>query len=708
MLAIYKREVKAYFQSVIGWLFLAATIFLAGLYFFAINLVYGYADLTNTIGSILFLLIITIPILSMRILSEDKKQKTDQLTLTSPVSIGSIVMGKYLTMATIFTISTLVICTFPLILSAFGEVPYGESYTAILAYYLFGLTGLAIGLFVSSITESQVIAAVLSFGIFFLGYMMSSITQLISSTGNLLTDILNCFDFYGRMMDMMQGTLELKSVVYFLTIIFVCIFLTIQSIQKRRYQISVKSLKMGAYSTSMIAIVLVAAVFLNLAVNQLPDSMTGIDVTSQKLYSLTDTTEEVLANLEEDVTIYVLDSEDGEDVTLGQTLQRYAGASDHIKIEYKDPVVYPNFYQEYTDDTTLRMNSLIVESSKRSTVINYSDIYEYDYSSSYYGQVSGYDAEGLLTSAISYVTGDDMPVVYTLEGQDEETIPASFQDGIKKLNIETQSLNLLTEESVPEDAAGVIIFAPQSDISENVADQLIAYLDKGGKIFVTTTYIDNFSETMPNLSKVLDYFGLSVADGLVMEGDRNYYTQLPFYLLPNVGYDTITDGLTGSDDVIFMPYAQAINKTETEGVTVTDLLTTSSSAYIKTGVNSLQDIRQTDDDPAGTFTLAVNAEKSLGEDTENTAQLTLYTSSTLFSEEANSQVADRNLKLFTNTVGTMAGEETNVSIPVKSYSIATVTVDFGSAIMIAAVIMVAIPLTLIIVGIVNWMRRRKR
>lgn len=708
MLAIYKREVKAYFQSVIGWLFLAATIFLAGLYFFAINLVYGYADLTNTIGSILFLLIITIPILSMRILSEDKKQKTDQLTLTSPVSIGSIVMGKYLAMATIFTISTLVICTFPLILSAFGEVPYGESYTAILAYYLFGLTGLAIGLFVSSITESQVIAAVLSFGIFFLGYMMSSITQLISSTGNLLTDILNCFDFYGRMMDMMQGTLELKSVVYFLTIIFVCIFLTIQSIQKRRYQISVKSLKMGAYSTSMIAIVLVAAVFLNLAVNQLPDSMTGIDVTSQKLYSLTDTTEEVLANLEEDVTIYVLDSEDGEDVTLGQTLQRYAGASDHIKIEYKDPVVYPNFYQEYTDDTTLRMNSLIVESSKRSTVINYSDIYEYDYSSSYYGQVSGYDAEGLLTSAISYVTGDDMPVVYTLEGQDEETIPASFQDGIKKLNIETQSLNLLTEESVPEDAAGVIIFAPQSDISENVADQLIAYLDKGGKIFVTTTYIDNFSETMPNLSKVLDYFGLSVADGLVMEGDRNYYTQLPFYLLPNVEYDTITDGLTGSDDVIFMPYAQAINKTETEGVTVTDLLTTSSSAYIKTGVNSLQDIRQTDDDPAGTFTLAVNAEKSLGEDTENTAQLTLYTSSTLFSEEANSQVADRNLKLFTNTVGTMAGEETNVSIPVKSYSIATVTVDFGSAIMIAAVIMVIIPLTLIIVGIVNWMRRRKR
>ena len=107
MKAIYKRELKAYFHSMTGWLFLAANIFLSGLYFFALNLRFGYSSLANTIYNILFLLLITIPILTMRMMSEERRQKTDQLILTSPVSVGRVVLGKYLAAATIFTLSTL-------------------------------------------------------------------------------------------------------------------------------------------------------------------------------------------------------------------------------------------------------------------------------------------------------------------------------------------------------------------------------------------------------------------------------------------------------------------------------------------------------------------------------------------------------------------------------------------------------------------------
>lgn len=117
------------------------------------------------------------------------------------------------------------IAAYPLILSRFGAVSMGESYTALLAYYLYGLTCIAIGLFISSVTESQVIAAVLSFGALFLGYMMGSITGLISSTGNLFTRILNVYDMTSRLEDMMQGSMELKSVLYFLTYILVFLFL---------------------------------------------------------------------------------------------------------------------------------------------------------------------------------------------------------------------------------------------------------------------------------------------------------------------------------------------------------------------------------------------------------------------------------------------------------------------------------------------------
>ena len=146
---------------------------------------------------------------------------------------------------------------------------------------------------------------------------------------------------------------------------------------------------MGAYSTGMIAVVLASAVFLNLAAQELPSRYTSFDVTSEKLYSLTDTTKELLARLEEDVTIYVLEAEESQDPVLKQTLDRYTGLSDHIRVEFQDPVANPGFYQQYTDGN-ISMNSLIVESDRRYTVVNYADIYEteYDYSA-YSGAVTG-------------------------------------------------------------------------------------------------------------------------------------------------------------------------------------------------------------------------------------------------------------------------------------------------------------------------------
>lgn len=543
MTAIYKRELKAYFHSMTGWLFLAANIFLSGLYFFALNLRFGYSSMANTVYNILFLLLITIPLLTMRMMSEERRQKTDQLILTSPVTVGKVVWGKYLAAATIFTLSTLVIAVYPLILSRFGTVSMGESYTAVLAYYLYGLTCIAIGLFISSVTESQVIAAVLSFGALFLGYMMSSITGLISSAGNLLTRILNVYDMTSRLEDMMQGSFSLQSVLYFLTFILVFLFFTVQSVQKRRYQVSVKSLQMGAYSTGMIAVVVIAAVFLNLAAGELPSRYTTFDVTSQKLYSLTETSEELARNLTEDVTIYILQSEESQDTTLKQTLDRYTDLSGHIRVEYKDPVVNPNFYKDYTDGN-IGMNSLIVVSDKRFKVINYNDIYEteVDYTT-YSSNVTGYDGEGQITSALAYVTSDDMPVLYTLEGQDELTLSTTFQNGLAKQNASLESINLLTQEGVPENAQGVLIMAPASDISADDAEKLIAYLDTGGKILMTTSYIENFTAAMPNLQKVLDYFGLSIEKGLIVEGDPSMYYQQPAYLLPDVAYDTLTNGV---------------------------------------------------------------------------------------------------------------------------------------------------------------------
>lgn len=705
MTAIYKRELKTYFTTVTGWLFIAAHICLAGLYFFVINLLSGYGNVADTVSGILFLLLLSTPILSMRILAEERKQKTDQLILTAPVSVSGIVTGKYLAMATVFSVPVAVMALFPLILSRYGTVQMGESYTAILVYYLFGLACLAIGLFISSLTESQVIAAVLSFAVLFIGYMMSSIMSLLPASATILKKILSVFDFYSRLSNLLGGTLDLKAVLYFLTLIAVFLFLTVQSIQKRRYQISVKTLQFGAYSTGMTALVVVIAVFVNMAASALPDHYTTLDVTSQKLYSLTDTTKNLVKNLTEDVTIYVLESEDGQDATLGKTLESYADLSDHIQVVYKDPVISPEFYRSYADSIT--MNSLIVESDKRFKTIDYSEIYEtsFDYST-YQSSVTGYDAEGLLTSAIAYVAGDSAPVIYELNGHNEASISDTFVNGLKKENADLADLTLLTADAVPEDADGVIVMAPESDLTQDDADKLIAYLEQGGSLLLETSYIDNFSADMPNLSSVLAFFGLSIGDGLIVEQDREGMYQSPIYLLPEVSYHTLTSGVYGSDyDYVMMPYAQPILVEETENVEVNTLLSTSETSYAKSGLSESDDIGQSEDDLTGPFAVGVSAVKTLE---SGTAQIVVYSSPMLFTDGTNQYTMDNNLRLFTNAVSSMTGETQSVSVPVKSYEISYLTVPSASAIRYGILFMGVLPVGMLVIGIVIWIRRRKK
>lgn len=706
MTAIYKRELRAYFTTVTGWLFVAAQLCLAGLYFFVVNLLSGYGNVAQTVSSILFLLLLTTPVLAMRILAEERKQKTDQLILTSPVSIAGIVCGKYLAMATVFTIPVAVMALFPLILRRYGSVAMQESYTAILVYYLFGLACLSICLFLSSLTESQVIAAVLSFAVLFIGYMMSGIRSLISENGNLLTKALGAFDFSERLNAMLGGTLDGKAVLYFLTIIGVFLFFTTQSIQKRRYQMSVKTIRFGAYSLGMVALVLVVAVFLNLAVGELPDRYTTLDVTDEGLYSLTDTTKNVLAGLQEDVTIYVLQSEKEQDSVLGATLDSYADLSEHIHVVYRDPVTTPDFYRAYTDSVSL--NSLIVESDKRFRVVDYSDIYEQTYDYTYYtSEITGYDAEGQLTGAIVYVTGDSAPVLYELNGHDELALSDTFVDSAKKENVDLAELTLLTQEAVPEDANGVLMMAPTMDLGEDDADKLLAYLEQGGTLFLETRYTDAFSEQFPNLSGILKWFGLSVADGLIVDPDSSHMYQTPIYLLPEVRPSTLTEGVYGSSyPYVLMPYAQPILSDGAQDVSVTELLSTSESAYAKTGLEENDALKQEEGDRKGPFLVGVEAVKELSD--EKQARLILYSSEMLFTDSTNQYTMNNNLTLFSNAVASMAGQEESVSVPVKSYESYYLTVSAGSAVRLGIFFIGLLPILCLICGIVIWARRRKR
>ena len=181
MIAIYKRELRSYFHSMIGYVFIAFLVAYTGIYFLAYNLNYGYPYFSYVLSGIMFVYLVVIPILTMRCFAEDKKNRTDQMLLTAPVSLFKIVLGKYLAMVTIMAIPCLIYLIFPLIIKAQGTAYILVDYLAILVFFLLGCVYIAIGMFISSLTESVIIAAIGTFGILLLTYLWSGILNFIPS-----------------------------------------------------------------------------------------------------------------------------------------------------------------------------------------------------------------------------------------------------------------------------------------------------------------------------------------------------------------------------------------------------------------------------------------------------------------------------------------------------------------------------------------------
>lgn len=245
----------------------------------------------------------------------------------------------------------------------------------------------------------------------------------------------------------------------------------------------------GSYAMVVTAIVLAIAVLINVAVSALPTNLTQFDISAAKLYSITSNTKVVVNNLKEDVTIYWIVQADEEDATIERLLDKYDSLSDHVKVEKKNPDVYPTFAEQYTDEEVAN-NSLVVVSGDRSRYIAYDDIYVTDADMYSYSYSTSFDGEGAITSAIDYVVTEDLPQLYVLEGHGEQELPSTFADQITKENIETTQFSLLTEESVPEEADAVLIYSPQSDISEEEKTKLADYAEGGGRLLVIAGPVD--------------------------------------------------------------------------------------------------------------------------------------------------------------------------------------------------------------------------
>ena len=233
MFAIFKRELKAYFKSPLGYVFLAIFYAFSGLFFYIFSLSVGSTDISSVFLMMFIVLMVFVPLLTMRLLSEDKKQKTDQLILTAPVSLLSIVMGKFLAAYAIFAIGVAVMPVYGFVMSTFATVSWLPIWGNTVGLLLLGGIFVSIGLFISSLTENQMIAAI---GGFFINLMILLMNTLKSALPNgFLQDVLSSISVYSRYSEITSGIFSLSSLIFFVSVIFIFLFLTVRVLEKRRW-----------------------------------------------------------------------------------------------------------------------------------------------------------------------------------------------------------------------------------------------------------------------------------------------------------------------------------------------------------------------------------------------------------------------------------------------------------------------------------------
>ena len=680
MKAVYKRELRSYFNSMVGYVFIAILLFVVGLYFLGNNLMGGYPKFSVTLSSVLIVFMVAIPILTMKSMADERRSRTDQMLLTYPVSLVSVVMGKYLAMVTVLAIPMVLFCLCPVIIGANGTAYFAGDYASILAFFLMGCVFIAVGMFISSLTESQIIAAVGTFAALLLVYLWGDVATFFPEPVSTILASFTFRDVFSNFAD--YNVFDLGGLVLYLSIAALFIFLTVQTLRKRR----------GGQVAVLTVLAVILAVVVNLIVGQVPSNYKEFDISDSRIYSVSDTSKAYLAGLQEDVELVVTASEEDTDARIARFLRNYAALSDKISLRFVDPVAYPSILEEY--ETQMDAVAVRCTSSGKTTTVPFMDMIVYDETYlTYYQQYveTGFDAEGQITSAIDYVISDSKYVIYQTTGHGETTLPSTVTDAIEKANLQLDSVSMLMDGGIPEDCSLLLVAGPSSDLADDELEMVRTYMQDGGQVMLL------LGETtdLPNWSSLLGEYGLEMADGFIADLER-YYQEMnnPYAIFPTLSTSsTITSGMS-SNDLVLLLYSCGLIQTEParDTITVTPFMTTSA--------NALAVSLEAQDGVAGTYVLGAVAQE------ENT-RLTVISSISLVDESILSTFTNTvNLNVFMSALTDGFEDVSDITIPAKSLSVQYNMVD--NARIWGLIYTVLAPVLVVVVGLLYWNKRRKQ
>ena len=232
MTAIYYKELKSYFSSPIGYVFLGFSLILSGVFFLWGNIYNSYIDMESFFGNIVVVFLFLIPILTMRLIAEEKKTRTDQLLITSPVRISGIVLGKFLASVTLFAVALLFMCIYVAILCAYGNPDLFAIFAMMFGFLLMGSALISIGLFVSSLTDNQIISCIITFALFLILWLLN----VYSFQNEILATVFGWISVLKRYETVTTtGQMDIATIVYFISFSAVFVFFTIMSLERKRW-----------------------------------------------------------------------------------------------------------------------------------------------------------------------------------------------------------------------------------------------------------------------------------------------------------------------------------------------------------------------------------------------------------------------------------------------------------------------------------------
>ncbi len=472
-----------------------------------------------------------------------------------------------------------------------------------------------------------------------------------------------------------------------------------------------KKFKYGGYATIFTAVVVAIVLAANIILGQLDSKLNlKLDLTQNKLYSLSDQSYKVLDSLNKDVTIIGLYTKGKESQAVTEILNKYKNRSKKITLEYKDPLLSGSTLTKYSSTgTALEEGTIIIESGNKFKVISPSDFYNYTTNSTT-GQPtpSSLAIEQKITAGIIYVTSTKNPVVYNLQGQSETALPAELSTPLSNENYTVKDLNLLTAGDWKPAANDILmIISPQNDITADELAKIKAFLSNGGRgIFI----INTINDKMPNLKALLNYNAVDINSAIVVEGNSSNYTlQTPYVLVPDMVAQDITNPLITKKSAVVYPIAHPISETKLKKTTqkVETLLTTSKDAWAKVNAEAAT-LEKESGDLTGPFNIAVAVTDTVDStDTTKNSKVVVLTSLHFIDANFLQESSIGNLDMFMNSINWLVDQKDNLSIRAKDLSSQSLNITSQSQVLLlSALVVIVIPVTVMVIGFVVWYRRK--